>query len=111
MPEVKIYGASDDLVEVEEMSGTLKNNEGEYDYRMGKVWRADLVAPSGEQMRVHCFYDGCWHTSLGQVDEDVPLPVGWLTGYEVERKYSTALHLTVPEGTRITNVGYYSFNN
>jgi hypothetical protein len=109
--EVRIYGASDDLVEVRGCSGA-----DEFSAPEPGVWRGDLVAPDGGALRVHVMYDGCWHVAVGQVDEDFPLP-DWPLRFEVQRAgarqervgYSTALIAEVPDGTRLTNVGEVTF--
>lgn len=100
--EIKIYGASDDLVEVEGCEGADEFNT----YEGGKVmWRGDLFAPNGEQMRAYALYDGCWHVAVGQVDERVPFP-SWPVRHEQSDvvKYSTAVVIDAPDGTVLENV-------
>lgn len=104
MPEVVIYGASDDLIEVEGCKGADEFTAPED----GHLWRGDLVAPDGASLRVHTWYDGVWHVAAGQVDEDMPLP-GWpvrfANGDHRVPSYSTGLLIDAPDGTRLTNVG------
>ncbi|WP_166344978.1 hypothetical protein [Phytoactinopolyspora limicola] len=101
---ILIYGASDDLVEVQGCRGAEEFSH----YDQGP-WRADLIAPNGEQMRVHVLFDGCWHVAVGQVDEDVPLPQ-WPLRFEQGQRgdgspgYSVVLCVDAPDGTRLTNV-------
>lgn len=104
---ITIYGASDDLVEVEGCEGA-----DEF-YVHGGVsgdtvcWHGDLVAPGGtEQMRVSAFYGetGTWHFALGQTDESVPFPE-WGNGIsQHESGYSALVTIDAPDGTRLTNV-------
>jgi hypothetical protein len=71
---ITIYGASDDLVEVEGCDGA-----DEFYADGNGRWQADLIGPSGtDAMRVRAEYDpdgsGCWVISLSQTDESVPFP-------------------------------------
>ena len=111
---ITIYGANDDLVEVEGCIGADEFNV----YGEGKLmWRGDFVAPDETKIRVHAVYDGCWHFAIGQVDEDIPIPAwplsfaqGGLTPDALAGKappyprYSVVLQIDAPEGTRIRNV-------
>lgn len=100
---ITIYGASDDLIEVEGCLGADEFNS----YEHGPVmWRGDLIAPGGvEAMRVHAVFDGCWSVAVGQVDEDVPLP-SWPVTVRQHRSipYSTVVEVAAPDGTRLDNV-------
>jgi hypothetical protein len=106
---ITIYGSSDDLIEVEGCEGADEFNSYEQGLLM---WRGDLVAPDGSQMRVHAVLDGCWSFAVGMVDEGAPLPRWPLTidqgGAEHSRPgyptYSTVVLIDAPEGTRLTNV-------
>ena len=102
---ITIYGASDDLVEVEGCEGA--------DEFCTDRWQGDLVAPGGtEQMRVHCWYgdDGCWQVGVGQTIEDVQLPPWPITITQAPAMnpanpgYSVLLSIGAPEGTRLVNV-------
>ena len=101
---IRIYGGSDDLVEVEGCKGA---DEFGAPLSGGRLWRGDLIAPDGGSLRVHMIYDGCWHVAVGQVDDGVPLPA-WPLRFETEQGYSTVLVVDAPEGTRLTNVGELS---
>lgn len=97
---ITIYGASDDLIEVEGCDGADEFNS----YERGPVmWRGDLIAPDGDAMRVHALYDGCWSVAVGQVDEDKPLP-DWDIDVFQEGHYSTGVKIDAPQGTRLANV-------
>lgn len=99
MAEIRIYGASDDLVEVEGCEGADEFNV------YGEPWRADLVAPGGEVMRVHVHYDGCWHVALGQADESIPFP-DWPVEFKQHRSlpYTVVATISAPDGTRLDNI-------
>jgi len=102
---ITIYGASDDLVEVDGCEGAREFNAGH--------WQGDLAPPGEvEQMRVHCWYDddGCWQVGVGQVIEDNPLPPWPITITQAPAMnpanpgYSALLSIDAPEGTRLVNV-------
>jgi hypothetical protein len=111
---ITIYGASDDLVEVEGCIGADKFGV----YGDGKLlWRGDLVSPDEGKLRVHAIYDGCWHFAVGQADEDIPIPPwpvsftqGGLApaapGDEADPypRYSVVLRIDAPEGTQLRNL-------
>lgn len=104
---ITVSGASDDLIEIDGdivkefplgINTAVRNMNGV------NVWRGDFIAPNGEQARVYVIYDGCWHVSAGQVDEDVPFPFDWEWDFMAgDRNYVTALTFHPPEGTRLTN--------
>lgn len=106
--KITIYGASDDLVEVEGCEGA----DEFYVYGDGR-WQGDLAPPGEvEQMRVHCWYsdDGCWQVGVGQVIEDHQLPAWPVTITQAPAMnpanpgYSALLSIDAPEGTRLVNV-------
>lgn len=110
---ITIYGHSDDLVEVD---GAVGASPEEFDvYSATKLkWRADFIAPSddlaADRLRVYALYDGCWHFSVGQVDEDHQLPP-WPVAIQQKVAmspdnpgYSVLLAIDAPEGTRIRNI-------
>lgn len=102
---ITIYGASDDLVEVEGCDGADEFNADR--------WQGDLVGPDpAQQLRVHCWFDddGCWQVGVGQTIEDCQRPPWQITvtqkphGREGVPGYSLQLNIDAPEGTRLTNV-------
>lgn len=98
MIKIEAYGASDDLVEIEGCEGA-----DEFNHYKG-VWRADLVAPDDASIRLHIFYDGCWHVAVGQVDEEHDFP-NWPISFRQEAAgYSTVATIEAPDGTRLINV-------
>jgi len=105
--KITIYGAGDDLVEVEGCDGADEFNV------INDRWQADLVGPGAtEQMRVHCWFDdgGCWQVGVGQAIEDAELPPWPITITQApainpeNQGYSALLTIDAPEGTRLTNV-------
>lgn len=98
---ITIYGASDDLVEVDGCVGADEFN-------VGVNWQGDLVAPGTEQLRVFAEYDaarnGCWLIAVTQTDEDVPLPSWPITFSGHDSGYSLLLSIDAPAGTRLTNI-------
>lgn len=98
---IKIYGASDDLVEVAGCEGADEFNV----YGSSRLgWGADL-ATAAEALRVYAIYDGCWSFAIGQADESVSLP-SWpvrITQHP-DVRYSVLLEIDAPDGTRLTNV-------
>ena len=105
MATIAIYGASDDLIEVE---GDI---DGADEYNLGstETWTGVLEAPDGETALVYVTYqkNGCWTVAFGQYDIDYKLPA-WQQEYSVyddgrpnREKYSVQLTLTVPDGTTI----------
>jgi len=101
---ITIYGASDDLVEVAGCEGA--------DEFSSDRWSADLIAPDGSEMTVHCWYGlgGCWQAGAGQVDEDHQLPAWPVTITQAPAMnpdnpgYSALLTIDAPEGTRLANI-------
>jgi hypothetical protein len=104
---ITIYGASDDLVEVDGCEGADEFGVDLTAAPDSVSWHGDLVAPGGaEQMRVSALMIGAtWHIALGQTDEDVPFPA-WGNGVEQApgTDYSAAVVIDAPHGTRLTNV-------
>ena len=112
-----IYGSADDLVVVEGCPGA-----GAFFAPAGRpdqiAWRGDLVGPDGDQLRVHLFYDGCWHAGIGQVRPYVPLPPwsvrltsggapvtnGQTRTARLNPGHSGALLIDAPAATRLTNI-------
>lgn len=100
--KIRIYGASDDLIEVEGCEGADEFNS----YEDGPVmWRGDLRAPDGEAVRAHAVFDGCWSIALGQRDEYDPFPTWPITvARHPNMTYSTMVEIDAPDGTVLENV-------
>jgi hypothetical protein len=100
MSRITFYGASDDLVEV---TGYIYD---EFGVGMSGVWEGALVDSHGEGLRVSIVYtsEGTWSAGVAPLDEEVPLPL-WPISFEMaETGYSTAISITVPDGTTLTEV-------
>jgi len=94
--KVEIYGASDDLVEVE---GKIKGAD-EYSYADG-TWKGVLEAPNGESALVFVDYrdNGFWTVSVTPYEEGYKV---WPVEYAVidaNCRYSLTATVEVPEGT------------
>lgn len=98
--KITFYGASDDVIEVEGCEGADEFNS----YERNSMWHGDLVTADAA-IRIHVFYDGCWHVSVGQADEAIPLP-DWPIKISQHRSlpYSALLEIDAPDSTRLTNV-------
>lgn len=99
MKTVKFYGASDDLVEIEGIKGedefyfhpTCESEKG-----IG-LSQAFLVGSGAGGLKVYAIYDGCWHFSIGPIDEDIEMPQ-WPIRYSLyESGYSVLLEIDVPD--------------
>lgn len=104
MTTITIYGASDDLVEVDGCEGADEFNSDD--------WYGCLVAPDDSQMLVHARYGGgvdgcCWLVGVSQVREESPLP-GWpvtITQAPAMNPdnpgYSALLTIEAPDGVKL----------
>lgn len=68
--KIAIYGASDDCIEI---CGVIEDELGWYSR---SPWRADIVSPEGDTLRVLAVYDrdGGWLVGAGPRDRDAPMP-------------------------------------
>lgn len=105
MKTLRMYGASDDLVEAEGVPGADEfGAEGSHDIA------ATFVL--GGKMRIHALYThvGCWGFAISQVDEDVQLP-DWpirISQYNDGIRpggYSTLLEVDVPDDATLIREG------
>jgi hypothetical protein len=94
MQTLKMYGASDDLIECEGVHGTEEFNV------CAETGQAHATFLLGNALRIHAIYDGCWCFAVGLIDEDIPLP-DWPIRILNSTKcsYSVALEIDVPDGT------------
>ena len=105
MTTITIYGASDDLVEVDGCEGADEfNTRGD--------WYGCLVAPDGSGMLAHARYgegtDGaCWLVGVSQITENQQLP-GWPVTITQQPPmgpgkpgYSALLTIEAPDGTKL----------
>ena len=102
MRTLTIYGASDDLIEMEGVPGA--DEFGAWGNGEGGI-RGSFVL--GGQMRILAIYGkrGCWSFALGQVDEGIPFP-DWPIRIKQnlirgEVGYSTQVEIDVPDGVGI----------
>lgn len=95
MQTARIYGYSDDNVEVEGIKGgdefgcfTEKDCTG----------RLIISTPNGERMQVSAIFDGCWAFAVGLHDEDDAFP-SWpvRVSRSTETPYSMLLEIDVPD--------------
>lgn len=106
MAEIRIHGASDDVIVVEGCDGADEFNV----YGDGKsplMWRGDLIAPGGDALQIHaiCNDNGCWSLAIGQPHDSSPLPEWPLRiRQHTNIDYSVLLIIDAPEGTRLDNI-------
>lgn len=96
--QVTIYGASDDLVEVE---GDI---EGADEYDTYDKWEGALVAPDGSGLLITAEFVGRngtdWQLFIGNWQDSYPAwPV--VFGQRPDREGDPAIIVTVPDGTRL----------
>jgi hypothetical protein len=94
-------GGSDDLIEIEGVKGgdefgALSKDE-------------EFIAGTfnlGGKLRIRALYDGCWSFSVGQVDEDIPLP-NWPIRVEQSPRtpYSVRLVVECPDDVKVFREG------
>jgi len=101
MAELTVYGSSDDLIEIGGVEGADEFNE------VNGHWSGVIEAPNGDTaiLYVDCRSNGCWTAALGLYEEDYLLP-DWpvtVTAGEMNT-YSTFTTITVPDGTKITEI-------
>lgn len=99
MAKVTIFGASDDLIEIDGIDGADEFND------TSGHWRGILEAPNGETALVYVDLrrGGTWTVALGQFEEDYALPA-WPQRYETDfdlSAYSVKATIEVPDGTTI----------
>lgn len=101
---VQIYGASDDLVEIE---GDVEGADEYNAYDEG--FQGVIEAPDGGTAILYVEYrdNGCWTATLGRYEEGYAIPSEW--GVELSTNselcaYSTVLTLTLPAGSTIRRI-------
>lgn len=92
MNHITIYGASDDLIEIE---GKVRGCD---EYPSDEA--AFEVAGLG--ITVTFAQGGTWHISVGPLDEDIPVQAENMVLSVHERGYSMQLDMDIPEGAYIT---------
>ena len=102
----QIYGASDDLVETNGISGCDEFGAYPLNNEPSGFAGSFVLAGPGGSMRILAFYapfsvGPCWTFAPMQMDEDVPFP-DWplrIHSGKPARGYSTVLEIDVPVGT------------
>lgn len=93
MHKYRLYGASDDLAELE------GDSRDEWSYPDGRIELVGSVAgsPAFAVVFEYGVGNGCWAVYPVLLDEDVPLPSGVTFEYVVSRcEYSTCLQVVSP---------------
>jgi len=103
MATVTVYGAGDDLVEIDGI-------EGADEFSTNGHWVGVLEAPDGDTALLYVDFrdNSCWTVTIGRYEEEYALPT-WpivLTSNDKECKYSTFATITVPDGTKVTEVSH-----
>lgn len=101
MAVLTVYGASDDLVEIDGIEGA-----DEFSVPSDGHWSGVLTAPNGDTAILYVDYrdNGTWTVALGQWEEEYDLPE-WAVKITVNKdlcRYSTYAEIVVPDGTKIT---------
>lgn len=91
---LRIYGASDDCVELE---GAI---DDEFYVDGDDRWTGLLTAPDGMRILVFAEYTrGTWAVGAGSFDEDIPFPDWPVSIVPGANTYSAMLVIEVPVGT------------
>jgi hypothetical protein len=110
-----IYGASDDLVEVEGAIREEYNCWDEHGAQLTLAYEVDTDHMRGG-VRVHVKYElsGCWSVGISPLDEDIPIPADWTfelrPGSEPRDdvsagRYTAVLFATVDDDVSLTRDG------
>lgn len=114
MKTLRMYGASDDLIEASGVAGAIEASGVAGADEFG-AWCSGEIAATfvlGGRMRIHALYTkvGCWGFAISQVDEDVQLP-DWpirISQYNDGIRpsgYSTLLEIDVPDDATLIKEG------
>ncbi|MBV6758391.1 hypothetical protein [Rhodococcus opacus] len=98
---ITFEGASDDVVIVDRGAGDVE----EYDAYNGATFQ---LRTDRERMQIGLTLEtlsGCWHPSVGQVDETAPLPA-WPVRFEqsTDRDYSVRLVVDAPNDAELVEI-------
>ena len=99
MKTIKIYGASDDLIEVE---GDCPGCD-EYNARMKGILAGTLHIEDGtNHIRVHCIYDGAWAFAVCPQDGDCDI-LPWVVSYSfgMDSSYSQTVKIEVTDNCTV----------
>ncbi|AUM18255.1 MULTISPECIES: hypothetical protein [Rhodococcus] len=104
MPRTLTFtGYSDDLVEIRDTAGHYSDEYSAYD---GATFH---LIHGNKRLQVALGLEtlsGCWHATIGQVDETAALP-GWPIRIEQDpdTEYSVRVTVEVPEGVELIEIG------
>jgi hypothetical protein len=100
MAKVRVYGSSDDLIEVEGIEG-----EDEFNETKGG-WVGVLESLDGDTALLYVDYrkNGTWTVTLGLWEDDYILPAWPIRLYsdKAVNGYSVVAEITVPDGTTVS---------
>lgn len=102
---IELYGASDDLVELD-VDGAALDEFSAY-----KGWSGRVLAPSGEGLRVSFAYaprgGGAWEVRVTQLGGEPPIPGDWSVTIRQSSScaYSPALVIDAPGGAEVNEDG------
>lgn len=109
MPKIIVYGASDDLVEIDNVDPESEEYREEYPALRGAQF--ELKAPDGERMGIWAKYspEGVWVVAPYVLDEEDSFPnwsfsIGQGNEGQYPGNYSMYVEVEIPDGTTITRL-------
>lgn len=108
---LQVFGASDDLVEMSGSDVAFRDENpdrgsAEYNAYDDSVYLVE--GSEGDRAYLYAFYgnEGCWYFSVGQVNEDTPIPAGWAITITqgTENYYSALLTIRAMDKLAVTRV-------
>jgi hypothetical protein len=101
---IKIYGGSDDLIEVEgECKGCDEYNTGTYN--MGPHMGTISLNAGDNSVRIHCIYDGSWAFAVCPQDGDFDfMPWDLRREFGANSPYSETVEIDVPDDCEVSFV-------
>ena len=98
MKEVKIYGASDDLLEIEgDILGADEYNVFSDEILLGYIYLCNF--DTDLMLKIYVLYDGYWSFALSPQDEEKPFDIKIERSFGKDVSYSETVVLTVPDNT------------
>jgi hypothetical protein len=100
--DIRIYGASDDLIEFE---GDIYD---EFNWYGRDAWQCQLIAPNGDGLTINVRYGADdWTLDVSPLSEDGALP-DWIVvkSRSEEVEYSEQLDITAPDGTELVHISH-----
>jgi len=108
MKSITFYGSSDDNICFEIIEANGKKTEDELGQFSDVLKRPIILnSPTWGSAKVYPIFDGCWHFSYGQVNEETALPK-WKVSLSVssETHYSMALRIEAADDTTLDTSKY-----